>query len=985
LSPDEERKKLHVPEGFEVELVASEPAIRKPMNIAFDDRGRLWITESVEYPFPAKEGTEPRDCVRILEDTDGDGLAEKVTTFACGLNIPIGILPISGGAIVYGIPRIWLLLDRDGDDRADEKKDLYGTFGHGDTHGMVNGFTWGFDGWIYSCHGFSNTSEVRGVDGSSIQMQSGNTFRFRPDGSRVEQFTHGQVNPFGLCLDSLGDIYSTDCHSEEIYMLLRGAWYPSFGKPADALGFAPVMIDHDHASTGIAGIAYYTADQFPPEYKDAVFTGNVITNRVDQDRLEARGSTRWAVHRPELVRSEDPWFRPVDLKIAPDGSLYIADFYNKVIGHYEVPLTHPARDRERGRIWRVVYRGAAGDARPTSRPQSSFVALGRAPGRAAKEIIPELIDDLASASLPVRVHATNALVAKAGSAAVDALRKAVDKPGGATQKAHGLWALERLAALEQPVLEDALRDPSALVRVHAHRILEARRDLDARERSLVQEALKDDDPFVRRAAARSLGAHPDPSNLLPLLALLAKTPAEDTHLVHTVRMAARDQLLVHDTWGAVDRLDGATREAELLPVVARAAPCVEAAMFLLRRLEEREGKCDPADVRHIARHAPADSRDSRLKDAVHREAKQGLDRRRAILEMLVQGLEERGDGMPAWVHDEAVDLTGELLSGKDDGKASAGVRLVLGLKLVEWKDRVSSIALEKGRSDELRRSACEATIGVDPGNKVSFLARILGDAGEPGRLREHAAGALGDVRDPAAVEALVVCLRAAPERLATRIASALAKHRAGGERLLDEIQNGKASPRLLLDREVQVRLAQAKIDGLEDRIKKLTEGLPDLEERIRRLMAERLGGFARASPDAGRGAAVFEKTCSPCHKVAGKGNKVGPELDGIANRGLERLLEDTLDPSRNVDQAFRVTVVTLTDGQVRTGLLLAEEGAVLLLADAQGKTFQVPKDEVAARESSGLSLMPSDIAEKLPEGEFYDLMAFLLARSSREL
>src|SRR5262249_14349441 len=149
-----------------------------------------------------------------LEDTDGDGKADKITTFADGLNIPIGILPISQGAIVHSIPHIYRLLDTDGDGQADRREILYGTFGSDDTHGMVNSFTWGFDGWIYACHGYRNTSTVRGADGSVVTMSSGNTFRFKPDGSRVEQVTHGQVNPFGLAFDPLGNLFSADCHSQ---------------------------------------------------------------------------------------------------------------------------------------------------------------------------------------------------------------------------------------------------------------------------------------------------------------------------------------------------------------------------------------------------------------------------------------------------------------------------------------------------------------------------------------------------------------------------------------------------------------------------------------------------------------------------------------------------------------------------------------------------------------------------------------------------
>ena len=128
---------------------------------------------------------------------------------------------------------------------------------------MTNAFTWGFDGWVYACHGYANDSTVQGKDKRPIAMNSGNTYRMRPDGSHAEYFTHGQVNPFGLAFDPLGNLYSCDCHSRPVYQLLRGAWYPSFGKPDDGLGFGPEMVTHDHGSTGIAGISYYAADAVP--------------------------------------------------------------------------------------------------------------------------------------------------------------------------------------------------------------------------------------------------------------------------------------------------------------------------------------------------------------------------------------------------------------------------------------------------------------------------------------------------------------------------------------------------------------------------------------------------------------------------------------------------------------------------------------------------------------------------------------------------
>ena len=233
-TPSDERKGFHLAPGFEVRLFASEPMIAKPMNMAFDQRNRLWVTQTVEYPYPAKDGSKPRDAVMILEDTNGDGTADKATKFADGLNIPIGILPYGDGCICFSIPNLLYLRDTNGDGICDKREVILGPFDTTrDTHGMINALRDGGDGWIYACHGFNNQSQVTGTDGHQVTMHSGNTFRFRPDGSRVEHVTHGQVNPFGMTTDEWGYRFSADCHSKPITQLVFGACYPSFGRPHD--------------------------------------------------------------------------------------------------------------------------------------------------------------------------------------------------------------------------------------------------------------------------------------------------------------------------------------------------------------------------------------------------------------------------------------------------------------------------------------------------------------------------------------------------------------------------------------------------------------------------------------------------------------------------------------------------------------------------------------------------------------------------------
>jgi putative heme-binding domain-containing protein len=355
-SPAEEMAGFHVPQGFRVELVASEPEIAKPMNLAFDQQGRLWMTQSVLYPFPSKDGSSKGDAVMVLEDRDRDGDYEIKRQFADGLNIPIGILPFEDGCLVFSIPNILRLRDTDGDGVCDSREVVLGPFDTSrDTHGMVNALRNGGDGWVYACHGFNNISRLAGKDGHSIELVSGNTFRFRPDGSRVEHYTQGQVNPFGMTRDQYGNWFTADCHSKPLTQLLRGACYPSFGRPDDGLGFVPPMMEHLHGSTAISGAAVVPQNSFPSGFRGDLFCGNVMTCRINRNRVTYQGATAKAFEMPDLLTSDDPWFRPVDLQFGPDGCLYVADFYNKIIGHYEVALDHPDRDRTSGRIWRIRW------------------------------------------------------------------------------------------------------------------------------------------------------------------------------------------------------------------------------------------------------------------------------------------------------------------------------------------------------------------------------------------------------------------------------------------------------------------------------------------------------------------------------------------------------------------------------------------------------------------------------------------------------
>ncbi len=626
-SPAAEQRGFHLPPGFEIQLFASEPELAKPLNMAWDSRGRLWVSCTLEYPYPAKEGTRPRDSIKILEDSDGDGRADKFTTFAEELNIPMGLLPVADGVICFSIPHVWYLQDRDGDDHVDNRIQLLGPFDTTrDTHGMVSSLARGSDGWIYACHGFNNQSEVTATDGSSVSLHSGNTFRFRQDGSRIEHFTHGQVNPFGLTRDQWGNWYSADCHSKPLTALLPGAYYPSFGRPDDGLGFAPDMMQHLHGSTAICGLEYYQAEQFPAAYRRLFYSGNVMTSRINCNAPSWRGATINAVEQADFMTSDDPWFRPVDIQLGADGALFVADFYNKIIGHYEVPLEHPGRDRESGRIWRIAYRGdsaslpVVSSERQTTLPlQPPDIVRDTARNSAASSRHAELaagplagLDDvlvrLGSTNISSRRQAIELCLArmqdKASEVPADTLESLV---GDASQplplRQSGLELLQRLGLLEPQLLVRLIHESPAELQTLA--IWLAREQPPALRQELLSHVrLRNtpmDDPQVRKVAIEFMGLAGEAEDIDGLLSTAKSQRESDPMLAHAARIAARD-LLLQDTLLADITADWlgknasansipmdhelASELADLLPAVDSAAAAQALLSFLSTRGEQ---------------------------------------------------------------------------------------------------------------------------------------------------------------------------------------------------------------------------------------------------------------------------------------------------------------------------------------------------------------------------------------------------------------
>ncbi len=1145
LTPDEEHKTFVLPAGFEIQLVVSEPDIAKPMNMAFDRRGRLWVSSSSEYPMAAPSNRQANDTIKILEDTNGDGRADVIKTFADNLNIPMGLYPYKDGVVCFSIPNIWFLRDTDGDDKADQREKLYGPFDTSrDTHGMCNAFTRGLDGWLYACHGFNNQSQVAGADGHEVTMHSGNTFRIKLDGSRIEHFTHGQVNPFGMAIDQNGDIFSADCHTKPISLLLRGGYHDSFGKPHDGLGYIPNVMEHLHGSTAIGGIALGAATSFPESYRNSSFGGNVVTCRINRNSLVQTGATIKAQEEPDFLICGDPWFRPADLQVAPDGSLYVTDFYNRIIGHYEVKLDDPRRDRHRGRIWRIVYKGS--DTGHDDPSQSSSPAADSFSSTSVTEAsLDQLIAQLDSSLKAQTDLAFEEIIQRFGATAETAARQNARHQSPRIRSAI-LWLLHRLHAATSEDLSRAVSDESPLVRNHAFRVLAETSAPSQEADEWLAAGLKDSDALTRRAAAMAATTHPSDKLVGALLECFRETPENDVHLRHAVKMALRDQLRNERRFGQLANQQLGQSDIRLISSLCPSLKTPAAGEFVAAHIEELAGtgREQLADYMKFAVRFVSPDTVSTLANTALNQFGGDQNFQIILLNAARDGLLQRGVDTPDSVRNWAATVAAKLLGVDGSGKLSSNDNEPLtwtGVAHPEGSTDVDTWTISRTRKStdgmtetplwssfprgETRTGIYRSAPFVLPNEFDFFLAghdgkpdgpiqnknfvqvrdaqtrevlqrwasrrndtaqpihwetgnfagrqvyvelvdgdstsayawlavgRFSVDALNPSqRMEDRQRGAelaatfqlnqfrgvIGDaalrtLADAASVTALTTALakmnpqtdsklhalaettsiigqtteqrreviqnllannaEAIPQLISKamlaassveqrRVAETLASDSSGAALLVELAEAGRASAWLLKHPQIEPKLRAAANEELKKRIDILTSRLPDESEDLIKLISNRRKNHVSVAGDVALGAALFTKTCATCHQIGGKGKKVGPNLDGIGTRGLDRLIEDILAPNRNVDVAFRSSTIVTNQGKVLNGLVKQTEGARLILVDSKGEEISVATDTIDQQVLSNLSPMPANFGDSLTEDQFRQLVTYLLSLRS---
>ena len=987
-TPEEERLGFRLPEGFEVSLYASEPDIGKPINIAFDAAGRMWVTQSFEYPFAAAPG-QGDDRLTILEDTDNDGKADRFTRFNDTLNIPIGVLPVSDGAVAYSIPNVYKFTDADGDGKPERSTKLLGPFEHKDTHGMVNNFSRGYDGWIHGCHGYSNRSTVAGADGDSIRMISGNTFRLRPDGSHVEKTTDGRINPFGLAWDELGYLYSTDCHTSPLYQLIRGGDYTQWGK-AETMGFAPEMKRFDNEATALAGIAYYADVHFPKEFQSNFFIGDPVSSRVYRNSFSFKGSTPVGKKEPDFILSEDPWFRPVDVKLGPDGAIYVADFYNSIIGHYEVPLNHPKRDRIRGRIWRITYKGK------TNKPKNWNTAS-----------VKELLAAMDMNNLPVRMFAADQLADRIGQPAVAGLKDIINNKRSSTRKyIHALWVLQRLNALDASLIKKSAAHEDAVVRTHTMRILMEQEKAQAYQ-EVVMTALTDKNPHVQRAATELLVKYPAMNSVKAALAMRRQAQAFDSHLIYTTRLALRNLLRNNQLMKEVANSQWQKEESTYLADVMVDVPSGESASFLASYMKDNTlPQINLAIIfQHIARYIP----EARMNEVVGiaKQNKGNVEVQYLIFKAIQQGIAQRGGKENEQLMQFGKDLAQALLARYPSSTATPAatnarremvaqqkfaIELAGDYKIGSVEPQLSaflqhkpvvanaaSAADQAKESLELKTAALRALLKINPSKNANLAARILQDESTPLEFRKQVATVLGDFPGRAVNEVLAQVKQAPPD-LQAAIVMALANTPEGKNIVFQQVRSGNIFARTLVEAKVEERMLMSITPKQKAEYESLISTLEPVSKEKEALIANRLKSFtaSKASTAIDSGRITFMQNCSPCHRIGSQGGLIGPNLDGVNKWGAQALAEKILDPNRNIAENFRTYTIKLKDGKVMTGLYRREAGEVTVFADISGQEFSVPKKNIAERTPSKYTLMPDHFGQVLTQNDFNALLNYLL-------
>jgi len=955
-TPEEAVRRMVVPEGFHVEVFAAEPMVRQPLSASFDERGRLWVIEYLQYPNPAglkpvtvdqylrteydrvpeppPRGPRGADRIKILEDTDGDGRADKSTVFVEGLNLASGLALGHGGVFVGQAPYLLFYPDRDRDDRPDgDPEVLLAGFGLQDAHATVNSMTWGPDGWLYGAQGSTVTARIRGHE-----FQQG-IWRYHPRSRQFEVFAEGGGNTWGLDFDPTGNAFGSSNGAYITFHMVQGGYYlKGFAKhgplhnPHSYGYFGPITYlgpkKGGHVTPG--GIIYQ-ADLLPDRFRGAFIAGNLLSNAVYWHELKHDGSTFAGRHGGTLIDAHDRWFRPIDLLVGPDAAVYVVDWYDKRASHLD---PRDNWDRSNGRIYRVVY----GERRKL------------APFDLTKRTSAELVDLRTSPNDWYAATARRILAERRDRAIVPSLATMLASDKDERLALRDLWALYVSGGLDDRTALGLLGHPLACVRRWTVRLLgddgRMGRELHGR---LVALAVHEPDPQVRSQLASSCQRF-EAADAIPILGRLATRSEDqkDPHIPNLIWWAFERQL----------RRDRAAVVSYLGTPAAQRAALVKGAVLqrAARALASDASDDDFAACARLLAAAPQNEQVACILD--------GMD----------QGLEGRRlERIPA----PLVDPLTRLWEHSQSAQSPVLVRL-----LTRMGDRAAVAAAIKLAGEEqapqaLRISLIELIGQIGRPEDLSFLASLL--RSRPGDAIALAAiSALARFPQPLAAASLLKFYPTASVPAHDRILALLCGRPQWARALIEAIARGQIAAKDLKPAHVQLLTQlsdRALLDQLEAVWGKVPRvGSPEKKKRIaeiRGLLPEGDKG------NAARGKPIFKENCAVCHKLFNDGEPIGPDLTGADRGDLDFLMTSLVDPSALIRKEYEGQTVALRDGRVLTGLVVDENDRQLTLIDSNRQKTVIARDAIEGIKPSEVSVMPEGLLDKLTEPQIRDLFRYL--------
>jgi len=946
LSPEQAIAAMKVPEGFHVELVAAEPDLVNPVAMTFDERGRIWITESLEYP--RKEAGPGRDRIKVLEDTDGDGRADKCTVFAEGLNIPSGIAVGAGGVWVANSPDILFLQDTDGDGRADKREVVVTGFGRRDTHELPNSLTWGPDGWLYGLNGVFNNSHVE-QHGKTFDFTVA-MFRIHPRTRDFELFAEGTSNPWGIAWDGEGSAFISACVIDHLWHLTESGYYhrqagayPPFTWKIESI------VRHQHQQAAYCGIHYFDSEAYPPEYRGRLYMGNIHGNCINSDRLARDGSTYLGTPEADFLSANDAWFMPVAQKTGPDGCLYVLDWYDRYHCYQDAGRDPKGIDRLKGRLYRVRYKDSPRAAK-----------FDR-----AQESDDHLIERLHSANVYDRDIAQRLLWERNAPAARAKLERLVlDSSAPRKARMHALWALVACGPLDAAFHGKLLELDDASFRAWGVRAAGNTHQISPTLRETITKLAKDLSPDVRLQVA------------------VASTKIEGLDaipvLVDVLAASGDDKLIPQIVWMHLHPLLE-ERAADFVAAARRTDPRQTANIAkLYPRVVERliaRASSDFAPLAAVVEQLTAE------KSADPALAGQCL----AVVATKVQAHELQGDKLAA-LRTALGPTLAKVRKAGNDGPLFLDVALLS----ASWGDAAGHAAAREvlnstKHADSRRLQAFEALVAADKSSAAADNASVLDAVGRllatPAEasleLRRRMLAALSTLEEPRVAEVVLAAYARLEPDLKPQAIELLSDRASWSKMLVAAVSRREVDAAALNVN--QIRKLQASSDAeLKMQVATIwgtvrTERNPQREQviaQVRDLVRRKPG-----NPNVGQ--VVFQKVCGQCHKIHGQGQEVGPDITVNGRSSYEQLLSNVLDPSLVIGATYQARTVATKDGRIVTGLLAEDSPQRVVLKVQGGKLETIARSEVDRMETSKLSLMPEDLEKQLKPEELADLFAFL--------